>query len=125
MVDGTLVPLFMQPAFFGNTWFDWKSNYSPYVQVSSIVHFISILLTVIYISLFQLQIYISLTMVSAYQEASMMPQHGQRHVFHKTIKDYLVIMNGYGLTLHIPCKNGASHLTRSTVYCQIMSIKWC
>ena len=33
MVDGTLVPLFTQPAFFGNTWFDRKSNYSMNVQV--------------------------------------------------------------------------------------------
>lgn len=33
MVDGTLVPLFMRPAFFGNTWFDRKSNYSLNVQV--------------------------------------------------------------------------------------------
>lgn len=33
MVDGTLVPLFMWPAFFGNTWFDRKSNYSMNIQV--------------------------------------------------------------------------------------------
>jgi hypothetical protein len=33
MVDGTLVPLFMRPAFFGNNWFDRKSNYSLNVQV--------------------------------------------------------------------------------------------
>jgi hypothetical protein len=33
MVDGTLVPLFQRPAFFGNTWFDRKSNYSLNVQV--------------------------------------------------------------------------------------------
>jgi hypothetical protein len=33
MVDGTLVPLFMRPGFFGNTWFDRKSNYSMNVQV--------------------------------------------------------------------------------------------
>ena len=33
MVDGTLVPLFMRPAFFGNTWFDRKSNYSMNIQV--------------------------------------------------------------------------------------------
>jgi hypothetical protein len=33
MVDGTLVPLFMRPAFFGNSWFDRKSNYSLNVQV--------------------------------------------------------------------------------------------
>ena len=33
MVDGTLVPLFMRPGFFGNTWFDHKSNYSMNVQV--------------------------------------------------------------------------------------------
>ena len=35
MVDGTLVPLFMHPGFFGNTWFDRKSNYSMNVQVSN------------------------------------------------------------------------------------------
>jgi hypothetical protein len=33
MVDGTLVPLFMRPTFFGNTWFDRKSNYSMNIQV--------------------------------------------------------------------------------------------
>lgn len=33
MVDGTLVPLFMRPAFYGNNWFDRKSNYSLNVQV--------------------------------------------------------------------------------------------
>jgi DDE superfamily endonuclease len=37
MVDGTLIPLFMRPAFFGNTWFDRKSNYSLNVQVSLII----------------------------------------------------------------------------------------
>jgi hypothetical protein len=31
----TLVPLFMHPAFFGNTWFDQKSNYSLNVQIYS------------------------------------------------------------------------------------------
>ncbi|KAF8226851.1 hypothetical protein L208DRAFT_1299822 [Tricholoma matsutake] len=35
MVDGTLVPLFMQPTFSGNTWFDHKSNYSMNVQIIS------------------------------------------------------------------------------------------
>jgi len=34
MVDGTLVPLFQRPVFFGNTFFDHKSNYSLNVQVS-------------------------------------------------------------------------------------------
>ena len=43
----------------------------------------------------------------------MMPQHGQRHVFHKSIKDYSMIMNGYGVTLHIPYKSGVNHLIRS------------
>ena len=33
MVDGTLVPLFMRPGFYGNTWFDRKSNYSMNLQV--------------------------------------------------------------------------------------------
>ncbi|CAA7264516.1 unnamed protein product [Cyclocybe aegerita] len=35
MVDGTLVPLFCRPAFFGNVWFDRKSNYSMNVQLVS------------------------------------------------------------------------------------------
>jgi len=42
MVDGTLVPLFIRPSFFGNTWFDRKSNYSLNVQVSHISHIYSI-----------------------------------------------------------------------------------
>ena len=33
MVDGTLVPLFTRPEFYGNTWFDQKSNYSMNLQV--------------------------------------------------------------------------------------------
>ncbi|KIY53655.1 hypothetical protein FISHEDRAFT_68686, partial [Fistulina hepatica ATCC 64428] len=35
MVDGTLVPLFRRPSFYGNTWFDRKSNYSLNVQLIS------------------------------------------------------------------------------------------
>ena len=38
MVDGTLVPLFMRPAHYGNNWFDRKSNYSLNVQVTTILH---------------------------------------------------------------------------------------
>ena len=33
MVDGTLIPLHAHPGFYGNTWFDQKSNYSLNVQV--------------------------------------------------------------------------------------------
>ena len=33
MVDGTLVPLYARPGFYGNTWYDRKSNYSMNVQV--------------------------------------------------------------------------------------------
>ena len=33
MVDGTLIPLHAWPAWYGNTWFDRKSNYSLNVQV--------------------------------------------------------------------------------------------
>ena len=40
MVDGTLVPLFQQPGFYGNVWFDRKSNYSMNVQVSCNLRFI-------------------------------------------------------------------------------------
>ncbi|KIJ29464.1 hypothetical protein M422DRAFT_188421 [Sphaerobolus stellatus SS14] len=36
MVDGTLVPLFARPGFYGNSWYDRKSNYSMNVQVISL-----------------------------------------------------------------------------------------
>lgn len=38
MVDGTLVPLFARPSFYGNNWYDRKSNYSLNVQVSCCFH---------------------------------------------------------------------------------------
>jgi hypothetical protein len=41
MVDGTLVPLFMRPGFFGNTFFDRKSNYSLNVQVRPCLYYIN------------------------------------------------------------------------------------
>ena len=44
MVDGTLVPLISHPGFYGNTWYDRKSNYSMNVQV----HIPTILVTIIY-----------------------------------------------------------------------------
>jgi hypothetical protein len=44
MVDGTLVPLFACPGFYGNTWYDRKSNYSMNVQVPVL----SILVTITY-----------------------------------------------------------------------------
>lgn len=40
MVDGTLVPLFRRPSWFGNIWFDRKSNYSLNVQVNYSQHFV-------------------------------------------------------------------------------------
>ncbi|KIK71838.1 hypothetical protein PAXRUDRAFT_181755 [Paxillus rubicundulus Ve08.2h10] len=35
MVDGTLVPLYSRLGFYGNAWYDRKSNYSLNVQVCS------------------------------------------------------------------------------------------
>ncbi|KIJ61906.1 hypothetical protein HYDPIDRAFT_95658 [Hydnomerulius pinastri MD-312] len=35
MVDGTLIPLYARPGYFGNTWYDHKSNYSLNLQVMS------------------------------------------------------------------------------------------
>jgi hypothetical protein len=34
MVDGSLVPLYGRPGYYGNAWFDRKHNYSMNVQVS-------------------------------------------------------------------------------------------
>jgi hypothetical protein len=42
MVDGSLVLLFMRPGFFGNTFFDRKSNYSLNVQVSPSFYMIKV-----------------------------------------------------------------------------------
>ncbi|KIJ41641.1 hypothetical protein M422DRAFT_172029 [Sphaerobolus stellatus SS14] len=36
MVDGTLVPLFARPGFYGNSWYDRKSSYSMNVQLISL-----------------------------------------------------------------------------------------
>jgi hypothetical protein len=38
MVDGTLVPLHLRPSFFGNAFFDCKSNYLMNVQVLHIYY---------------------------------------------------------------------------------------
>ena len=35
MVDGTLVPLYLHPAHYSNNWFNWKSNYSLNIQVTT------------------------------------------------------------------------------------------
>ncbi|KIK79565.1 hypothetical protein PAXRUDRAFT_769110 [Paxillus rubicundulus Ve08.2h10] len=35
MVDGTLVLLYSHPSFYGNSWYDHKSNYSMNVQIVS------------------------------------------------------------------------------------------
>ncbi|KAF9224954.1 hypothetical protein BS17DRAFT_795262 [Gyrodon lividus] len=35
VVDGTLVPLYARPGYYGNTWYDCKSNYSLNLQVIS------------------------------------------------------------------------------------------
>jgi len=37
VVDGSLVPLYACPAFFGNVFFDCKSNYSLNVQVNEVM----------------------------------------------------------------------------------------
>jgi hypothetical protein len=36
MVDGTLIPLYACPYWYGSSYFDWKSNYSMNVQVSTL-----------------------------------------------------------------------------------------
>lgn len=56
MVDGTLVPLFARPGFYGNSWFDRKSNYSLNVQVK--VDFIFLFIIEIAQSLLLSQAYI-------------------------------------------------------------------
>ena len=38
MVDGTLIPLYSQPGYFGNTWYDRKNNYSLNLQVCFILY---------------------------------------------------------------------------------------
>jgi hypothetical protein len=38
MVDGTLIPLYARPGYFGNTWYDRKNNYSLNLQVHFILY---------------------------------------------------------------------------------------
>jgi hypothetical protein len=65
---------------------------------------------------YQLQIYVLLIMVLDCQEANMMQQHGLRLIFHRSIRDYLVMKSGCGETLYTPCKNGARHLIKSILF---------
>lgn len=47
MVDGTLVPLADKPTWFGESYFDCKCCYSLNVQVSYLLTFLTILLTLL------------------------------------------------------------------------------
>jgi hypothetical protein len=78
MVDGTLVPLFRRPSWFGNIWFDRKSNYSLNVQVSNLIPYFVGTYTHVF-SWFQHLIVGSWISVLVFQEVNMMHQPGKRH----------------------------------------------
>jgi hypothetical protein len=46
MVDGTLIPLYAQPGYFGNTWYDHKNNYSLNLQVCVVLYGLEIILII-------------------------------------------------------------------------------
>ena len=98
MVDGTLVPLHLRPGFFGNAFFDHKSNYSMNVQVHIYCTFKGVRL--IYIRLSLHLTYALLTTVLDYLGASIMPLLGRKLAFQRSMETFLVKMNGYGQIQH-------------------------
>ena len=86
MVDGTLVPLFKHPTFYGNTWFDHKSNYSMNVQVN-FKKFIAGRLSQLRLDTdCQHQTFKSLIIVLDFLVVNMIPQHGKKPILHKNMQ---------------------------------------
>lgn len=80
MVDGTLIPLFRRPAFFGNVWFDRKSNYSLNLQVRG--HPTMVYCTGLQLFLHRLSQHLIselLTLGLVFLVVNMMQVHGNRH----------------------------------------------
>lgn len=116
MVDGTLVPLFQRPAFFGNTWFDRKSNYSMNVQVwFYCIHYISGLTFDHYVSC-RLSIHLILsqsTLLLVFQVANTILRHGLDPILIGTGRCCCLMVNGCGLILRIHSQSGAHPRIRS------------
>jgi hypothetical protein len=113
MVDGTLIPLFRRPSFFGNVWFDRKSNYSLNLQVRLHVLTENHYLTNISCRLSQHLIFESSILGLDCLVVSMMQVLGSRPGFHKNGRFYSEMMNGFGLTLRIHYKIGVRLHIRS------------
>lgn len=117
MVDGTLVPLWSRPGFFGNTFFDRKSNYSLNVQVR-VAASVWCEVSKCHFSSYPHQTSILLTMVLVYQVASMTLLLCRKHAYHRSIRPYLNPASGYGVTQHTHCKHGVKHHIKSK-YCKV------
>jgi hypothetical protein len=116
MVEGTLVPLFQRPAFFGNTWFDCKSNYSLNVQVCSFFPCTVTQLTFNF-SLFRCLISRSLTTELVCLAANTMRLLGKQPGSHSSILFYSSPTSGCGQTQRILCRSGARpHIKRTIVF---------
>ena len=114
MVDGTLIPLYARPGYFGNTWYDRKNNYSLNLQVHFILYGLKNILIIFFINrLSQPLIYGSLITLLVCLAASMMPLPLLKPELHKNIRYSLLMMNGFLPILHILSKTGVKLLIRS------------
>jgi hypothetical protein len=117
MVDGTLIPLYARPAFFGNVFFDRKSNYSLNVQVCSnnLSKGDNRMLTFVDSS-FQLLIYGFLISPLGFLAVNMTLQLGRQHECFKNTRPFSKRMNGFGGILHIHYETGVSLPIKSKVF---------
>ena len=122
MVDGTLVPLYARPAFFGNTWYDRKSNYSMNVQVSYSI----LLQSIIANTLSRLYPHLTcrlLTTLLGCLAVSMMPLPFWTPALLKSIVLFSKKVNLYGLILPILFTLGVKLLIKSKLLSSTITTK--
>lgn len=103
MVDGTLVPVFMQPGWHGNSFLSCKLSYSLNVQVCYII--LSRMTRHLWVTrLSTLPILLSLTMVLECRVVSMTWLYGQKHAFQTNTMIFCLMASGFGATqpIHLP-----------------------
>lgn len=107
--DGSSIPLFQKPGFYGETFYDRKSRYSLNCQVSD--YFLSEKITTntfgCYRQLLCLTIFVLWTMGWAIQEVHMMQMPLGALESLRSMRPFLQMMSGYGGTVPIPFCHGS------------------
>ena len=99
MVDGTLIPLYARPYWYGSSYFDWKSNYSMNVSVSTL-RCVRGMIDIPHRSCHS-QTSALLTSVMATPEVPMTQQPGVRRGWRKSTVTCWRTGSGFGPTQHI------------------------